>query len=116
VGLGDEVVAHHARGPAIRRRQRREHAHQRGLSGAVRPQDPEDQAARHIEIDAVDRAHIPEVLDEAAGADRGRRPAIREVCGEALRSHGHSCAAPALPGPQIITARASGATPAAHAG
>ena len=53
--LGDEIVAHDAGGAFVRRRQRCQHAHQRGLAGAVRPEDREDRPARHLEVDAGQR-------------------------------------------------------------
>ena len=65
------------RRPRIRRGQRREHAHQRRLAGAVRAENGEDHAARHVEVDAVDGAHLAEALDEAARRDGRRRLPFR---------------------------------------
>ena len=67
----DEVVAHDARRARVGPRQRRQHAHQRRLAGAVRAEDGEDHAARHVEVDAVDGAQVAEPLDEAARVDGG---------------------------------------------
>ena len=53
----------------IRRRERRQHAHQRRLAGAVRAEDGEDHAARNVEVDPVDGAHVAEALDQAARGD-----------------------------------------------
>ena len=38
----DDVLAEHLRRPAVRRQQRREHAEERGLAAAVRPQETEE--------------------------------------------------------------------------
>ena len=57
--------------PSSGRSQRRQHAHQRGLAGAVGPENGEDHAARHVEIDAVDGAQVAEALDEAACVNGG---------------------------------------------
>ncbi len=69
----DQVVAHHAGPDFVGPRQRRQHAHERGLAGAVRAEDGENHAARHFEIDAVDRAQVSETLHEAARLDGQRR-------------------------------------------
>ena len=60
-GVGHEVVAHHAR--ANRRPGASSVASmriKRRLAGAVRPEDREDHAARHVEVDAVDGPEIAE--------------------------------------------------------
>jgi hypothetical protein len=64
-----EIVTHHARGAAIGTRQRREHAHERRLPRAVRPEDRENHAAWHVEIDAIHGAQVAEVLGETARMD-----------------------------------------------
>ena len=52
--------------------ERRQHAHQRRLAGAVGPEDGEDHPARHGEIDAVDGAERSERLDQTARGNRRR--------------------------------------------
>ena len=49
--------------------QRGEDAHGRGLAGPVGAEDPKDGAARDLEVDTVERAHLPEPLDHAADGD-----------------------------------------------
>ena len=74
-------MAHHLGHAAVRNDDGGEHAHERGLPGAVRPENREDHAARHIEVDPVDRPHRAEALDETAGKDSevGRVVAGRNV-------------------------------------
>ena len=57
----------------VRTQQRGQHAHERGLAGAVGAEDREDHAARHVEVDAVDGAQAPKLLDESARVDGGKR-------------------------------------------
>ena len=70
VGIGDHVEPEHAGAAAVGLEQRREHAHDRGLAGAVRAQEPVDRAAADDEVDAVDGAVRPEGLDQARRRDR----------------------------------------------
>ena len=74
---GHQIVAQNGRRSRVRRRQGREHPHQRGLAGAVRAENGEYDAARNIEIEAVDGAHIAKLLDQAARNDGGRRVLLR---------------------------------------
>ena len=71
IGARRQVVAHDARRTLVRVQQRGQHAHQRGLAGAVGTEDGEDHAARHVEVDAVDGAKITERLDEPARLNGG---------------------------------------------
>ena len=56
--------------PAIGLEQRGQDPHDGRLAGAVGAQQPEDRPARHVEIDAAERAHVTEVLDQPADGDR----------------------------------------------
>jgi len=59
--LQDVDARHH--GPAtVRPEQRGEHAHRRRFAGAVRPEQAEDGAFRHVEVDAVERPDVFKVL------------------------------------------------------
>jgi len=60
-----QVVAGHRRFAATRRQQRRQHAQRGRLAGAVRPQEAEDLAGLHAQVDPGDR------LDAAAAAGKG---------------------------------------------
>ena len=73
------VEAEHARAAGVGLQQRGEDAHERRLAGAVRAQQPHDLALPDGQVDAVERAHLAEALDEAAHLDRGRiaHPALR---------------------------------------
>jgi hypothetical protein len=72
VGLGDDVVAEHARAAAVGEQQRGEHADGGGLAGAVGPEHAVDRLAGDGEVDAVDRAGGAEGLAEARGLDGER--------------------------------------------
>jgi hypothetical protein len=50
-------------------RERGQHAHERGLAGAVGTENGEDHAARHVEVYAIDGAQCAEALGEAARVD-----------------------------------------------
>ena len=67
VGLLDDVEAVDERGARGRRQQRRQHADQRRLAGAVRAEQAEDLAFLDGEADAVDGGEVAELLDDAAG-------------------------------------------------
>ena len=69
-GLADHVEAGHAGRAGVGGEQRREDAHRRRLAGAVRAEHAEHGAGRGLEVDAVERAHVAERLDEAADLDR----------------------------------------------
>ena len=47
-------------------------AHRGRLAGAVRPEQAEADAGRHIEVEAVDGGDLAERLDDAAQLDRVR--------------------------------------------
>ena len=69
-GLRLHVVARHP-GPARRGPQQGgEHADEGGLAGAVGPEEPEDLALLHHEVDAGDRGQVAEAADEALRLDR----------------------------------------------
>ena len=55
------------------RRDGADHAHGRRLAGAVRPEEAERLAARHLEVDSVDGDELAEALLEVAGDDWRRR-------------------------------------------
>ena len=59
VGLARDVVAGDACLARIGLDQRREDVHGRGLAGAVRPEQGEDRAGLHAEVDAVKRDVVP---------------------------------------------------------
>src|SRR4051794_26981537 len=40
------------------------------LAGAVRPEEPEDDAGRHLERERIERSHWPEVTRQVIGANR----------------------------------------------
>jgi hypothetical protein len=60
--LGPGVVAGHPHRAAVRRDQRGQHVHRGGLARAVRPEQGEDRARGHLEIDAVEDRPAPEGL------------------------------------------------------
>ena len=49
-----------------------EHSDERGLAGAVGPEQPEDLTVFDREADAVDGREVAELLDELVDLDRGR--------------------------------------------
>ena len=57
--------------PSADRRDGADHAHRRGLAGAVGAQEPERLAGRHVEIHAVHGRERAEPLGQAAGMDQG---------------------------------------------
>ena len=78
-GLADHVEAGHAGRAGVGGEERGEDADRRRLARAVRPEHAEHGAGSGLEVDAVERAHVAERLDEAA------RPSIaggRECIGE----------------------------------
>ena len=54
--------------------QRRDHAEQRALAGAVRPEHGQALAGREVHVDPVHRPALAEALHEAARADELPRP------------------------------------------
>src|SRR5213594_2226929 len=77
-GLFDDVVSHDTGGSRRRRDQGVEHSNQRALARAVRPENPEDLAVRHREIEIVVRDELPELLCQVLHNDR-RRQTVRLV-------------------------------------
>ena len=70
LGLPGDAQAQHVDLAGRGREQAAEHANGRGLARAVRPEETVDVRARHREVDAVDGDQLPELLGQAAGADR----------------------------------------------
>jgi hypothetical protein len=69
-GVADDVEARHAGAARVRLQEGREDADGRGLAGAVRPEHAEHGALGDAEVDAVERAHLPERLHETIDGDR----------------------------------------------
>ena len=69
-GLADHVEAGHAGRAGVGGEERGEDADRRRLARAVRPEHAEHGAGGGLELDAVERAHVAERLDEAADLDR----------------------------------------------
>ena len=67
--LADDVVSEHARDAFVRPRKPGEHADQRRLAGAVRPEQAEEFPARDLEIDAGERLEGAIALDESPDLD-----------------------------------------------
>ena len=63
-----------------RREQRAQHAHGRGLAGAVRAEEAVDLALVDVEVEPVDRLHSVKCPDQALGGDRGLGPGTRLDC------------------------------------
>jgi hypothetical protein len=60
IRLCDDVLAEHARGPAVRAQQRREDPDRRGLAGAVRSQHAIDRSGPHRQVHAGDCVRVAE--------------------------------------------------------
>ena len=69
VGLPNDVVSHDARSALVGAQERGQHADRRGLAGAVRPEQAENRARWHGEVDAVHGSGSPEDLDQAGSFD-----------------------------------------------
>ncbi len=73
--FADDVEARHACAAGIRLQQRREDADGRRLAGPIRPEQPENGAFLHLEVDAVEGAHLTLAravdLDESLCFDGG---------------------------------------------
>jgi hypothetical protein len=63
------VVSVHAGLPRPRRQQRREDAHEGRLARAVGPEQAEHHPGGHVELEAVERSHVPEALAQVAHLD-----------------------------------------------
>ena len=70
-GVVDHVAPEDLGPPGVGLEQCREHANERRLSGAVRPEQPEDRPLRDVEVDARERERRAEALDHSLHADRG---------------------------------------------
>src|SRR4029077_9935779 len=70
VGLGHDVVAGDAGVPSCWFEQRRQHADDGALAGAVGTEESEDRAVVDLEVDAIDRLHVAEVAYQTLGDDR----------------------------------------------
>ena len=93
LGLVGQPVAEHVISPAVGERLRGEHPHRRRLAGAVGAEQPEADAGRDLEVEAVDRGDLPEPLDGAAELDRrlrlGHVPSVETPPG--VQTLPHSC-------------------------
>ena len=58
--------------PPVERQQAADGPQRRGLAGAVRPDDRDPLAGRHVKVHAVDHDATAEPDGEPAGRDRGR--------------------------------------------
>ena len=71
LGMGGGVDAGHAQRALVRRQQRGDRPHERGLAGAVRPEDRRHGSGRGDEVQAVEGDDGAERLAEAHGLDGG---------------------------------------------
>ena len=94
-GVVDDVAAEDLGPPGVRGEQRREHADQGRLAGAVRSEQPEDGPLLDLEVDPGERSRRTEALDHALDMD-GARAAI----GTRVR---HAAIAIAMIGPVTAT-------------
>ena len=62
---------------AARRKQAAQHAEGGGLAGAVGPEQAEDLAAAHLEVDVVDGGEGAEFLDQLLDLDHRLVPVLR---------------------------------------
>ena len=69
-GVAAHVQAEHAGAAGVGLQQRRQHAHERRLARAVGPEQAEHLALARGQVDAVERAHIAEALDQSLHLDR----------------------------------------------
>jgi len=69
-GLPDHVVAEHAGLARRRLEQRGEDADQRGLARPVGPEQPEHHPRGDVELEAVERVHLAELLAQVTRLDR----------------------------------------------
>ena len=76
----------HAHAAGARVGQAEQHADHRRLAGAVGTEEAERAAARHLQVDAVDRGALAEALGQAGGLDRaGLRSSACLVLSTSLR-------------------------------
>ena len=61
-GIGDHVDTVDECLPGVGSQQRRQDAHGGGLAGAVRAEQAVDRTARHLEVDAVERQLVTEIV------------------------------------------------------
>ena len=81
LGFADDVETRHACAAGIRLQQRREDADGRRLAGPIRPEQPENGAFLHLEVDAVEGAHL--TLARAVDLDES----LCFDCGHALSGY-----------------------------
>ena len=65
------IEPQHAQDAATQGADARDHAHGRGLPGAVRAEEAEGLASSDGELDPVDGHEVAEALDQAVGLDHG---------------------------------------------
>ena len=70
-GLVDHVTPEDLGPPCVWLEQCREHANERGLSGSVRPEQPEDGPLRDVEVDTRERGRRAEALGHTFYMDSG---------------------------------------------
>ena len=68
--VGARVEAQHPQRAVGDRRDAADHAHRRGLAGAVGTEEAEGLAAVHVDVDAVDGGEVTEALHQPAGVDQ----------------------------------------------
>jgi hypothetical protein len=66
----DDVVAVHQGPSGVRQQQRGHDAHGGRLARAVRPEEAEHRPVRNGQVDAAQRAHVPERLGQSLHQDR----------------------------------------------
>ena len=71
--VGEDVEAVDACVAGGGTQQRGEHTNGGRLAGAVLPEETEDRSRRDVEVDAIDGAHLIEVLDQTLGPDGAHR-------------------------------------------
>jgi hypothetical protein len=81
---GDDVVPEHGCVAAGRRLQRREDPDQRRLAGAVGSEQAEHGSGRYLEVEPVERDHVPEPHPQPVRLDRGT---VRSI--DRCRRHRH---------------------------
>ena len=99
-GLGGDVAAVHAGRPGVRREQRRQDLHHRGLARAVGAEQSEDAPPGHVEIHSAQHVQIPVGLRQAPHADgciRGHRGSPRSASSIALVRRARSLSIQRIP-------------------
>jgi len=70
LGVTPHVVPQDLGLSAVRRQDRGEDPHRRGLARTVRAEQPEDASRRHLEVDAPEGLHLAESLRQSFDPDR----------------------------------------------